>query len=119
MITRHLELFESLDGFQNLDTSKDWKNHNPTFKWTDEDLAEFEFEEKFAQRMEAMVAWWNMEAFAVRRSVVIRIIIRTEQEVMTVVDARAPWASVGSNHQFPHPRSDLASHLSYLVGSPS
>lgn len=53
---------ESLDGFQNVDSSKDWLAHDPSFEWTAEDLLEFHREEDIArQEQEAMAGWWDME----------------------------------------------------------
>lgn len=51
-----------LDFFQNLDQSNHWKSHNPHFKWTREELEEFE-KEKDYREMErlAMAAWWEEE----------------------------------------------------------
>ena len=53
---------EGLDGFQNMDDSGDWRDHEPEFAWTDEDLAEFEHDRRVAENERlAMAAWWEME----------------------------------------------------------
>ena len=56
------EKIESLDGFQNLDSSDDWLSHDPTFEWTDDELADFQREEDYEQQqLDAMAGWWEME----------------------------------------------------------
>jgi hypothetical protein len=53
---------ESLESFQNLDDCEDWLSHDPTFEWSEDDLAEFAHEEAYRkQEQEAMAAWWDME----------------------------------------------------------
>jgi len=60
MITEHQ--IEDLEFFQNLDNCKDWLNHNPSFEWTEEDLEEFQHEERCRENeQKAMAAWWDME----------------------------------------------------------
>ena len=60
MILQHQ--LEDLDGFQNLDESTDWLSHDPKFEWTEDDLAEFEFDRRVAENERlAMAAWWEME----------------------------------------------------------
>ena len=52
----------NINGFQNLDSDEDWKYHDPTFEWIEEDLIEFEREEKLELAyQEAMAGWWEME----------------------------------------------------------
>ena len=53
---------ESLDGFQNADKLQDWRNHDPGFQWTAEDLEEFDLQERTRNHeLEAMAGWWEME----------------------------------------------------------
>jgi hypothetical protein len=53
---------ESLEGFQNLDKDQGWLNHAPRFAWTEEDLREFEEEERLAEIEQlALANWWEME----------------------------------------------------------
>ena len=53
---------ESLDAFQNTDDCQDWLSYEPQFEWTEDDLAEFDYEEKVAEmERQAMAAWWEME----------------------------------------------------------
>jgi hypothetical protein len=50
------------DGFQNIDADKTWLDHEPTFEWTEDDLAEFERDRLYAeQEAHAMACWWEHE----------------------------------------------------------
>jgi len=52
----------ALEGFQNLDESEDWKNHDPHFEWTDEELEQMALDEQYERhQQEAMAAWWDMD----------------------------------------------------------
>lgn len=53
---------DTLEAFQNADDCQDWKSHDPTFEWTEEELAEFARDEEYAKQEQlAMAAWWEME----------------------------------------------------------
>ena len=50
------------DGFQNLDSDQFWKDHEPVFEWTQDDLLELELEEEMQKQcLAAMAGWWDME----------------------------------------------------------
>ena len=58
-LPRHVEM---RDGFQNDDLCGDWLSHDPEFEWSEEDKAEFDREELYAQmQQQAMAAWWEDE----------------------------------------------------------
>lgn len=54
-----------MEDFQNLDTSEDWKEYDPSFEWTEDDIEELRGIEMMKQydrqKMEAMAGWWDME----------------------------------------------------------
>lgn len=53
---------ESLNAFQNLDSDESWLDHEPIFKWTEDDFAEFEFERRVEENDRlCMAAWWEYE----------------------------------------------------------
>ena len=54
-VTEHEWADEMVDGpsVLNLDKSTDWLTHDPSFEWTEDDLAEFEHERRVAEQNEA------------------------------------------------------------------
>ena len=61
-VTEH-EFFDSLgeySDFQNLDRDKSWKDHNPVFEWTEEDLIEFEEQRRIEEADQHVPSWSSL-----------------------------------------------------------